>query len=145
MFAVFVCGCGGGGGGGGGGDTTPPTVSNQSVTPASLTPIGGTVTIQATATDDVGVQSVEAVVTGYDPATQATKSTTVALTKGTGNTWSAQHTVAAIVSVPPGVADANGETTYTVAITATDTSGNKSTAVNASFKITGLPPSNPNP
>ncbi|MGC8863135.1 MAG: hypothetical protein ACP5R5_10235 [Armatimonadota bacterium] len=145
MLVAVVCGCGGGGGGGGGGDTTPPTLSGQSVTPSSLTPVGGTVTIQVTATDDVGVQSVTAVITGYNPATQTTGSTTVSLTHGSGNTWSAQHTVAPIITVPPGVADANGETTYTVVITAKDTSGNSSAAANTSFKVTGLPPGNPNP
>ncbi|MCX8052260.1 MAG: hypothetical protein N3B12_00485 [Armatimonadetes bacterium] len=148
-FTIAVCGCGGGGGGGAGGgglqaDTTPPTLQNPSVNPSSVGPTGGSVTIKVTATDNVAVQSVSAVITGYNPATQATGSTTVNMTKGTGNMWSGQHTVPPMLTVPPGVADANGEVTYTVVITATDTSNNKSTA-NTSFKVTGLPPGGPKP
>jgi len=144
LLLVVVSGCGGGGGNGGPPpDTTPPSVTNSSVSPTSLTPTGGAVTIQATATDNVAVQSVSAVITGYNPATQTTGTWTVALTRSSGDTWSKQHTIAAISPVSPGLGDANGETRYTVAVTATDTSGNKSTPANTSFKIIGLPPTIP--
>ena len=59
LIALLFGGCGGGGGGGGGGvsDTTAPTVSITS--PANGATVSGTVSITASASDNVGVSKVE--------------------------------------------------------------------------------------
>ncbi|MCB9652184.1 MAG: S8 family serine peptidase [Deltaproteobacteria bacterium] len=61
------------GGGGGGGDTTPPTVGINS--PANGATVSGSVSVQASATDNVGVTSVELRVDGTTVTTQAPPAT----------------------------------------------------------------------
>ena len=60
----------GGGGGGGGADTTPPTVSLTS--PGTNTTASGTVTLVATASDNVGVVGVSFTVDGAQVGAEAT-------------------------------------------------------------------------
>ena len=64
-------GTGGGGGGGGGGDSTPPTVSIT--TPAADSVLTGTIPLSATATDNVGVASVQFTVDGQTLGGELTK------------------------------------------------------------------------
>lgn len=123
--AALTTGCGGGGGGGGGGgapavDTTPPTISSAGVTPASLAATGGTVTIQAIVSDNVAVSQVSATITKPDGTKQV-----IALS-GSG-TYTGQFTAPLNTT--------GNQQAYSVAVSATDSSGNTTTRPQFSFVV----------
>jgi hypothetical protein len=116
-ISVFA-GCGGGGPPP---VDNPPAVSGASVAPAELRYTGGQVSITATVTDDRGVGSVVAAVTGPGgtPATVA-----MSLTSGRYE----------------GAYDAAGNATiadqaYTVRVTANDNAGQSASSAALSFKV----------
>lgn len=91
----------------------PPQVVTASVTPPTRGPDGGQFTVTAHVTDDVGVASVTAAITGPSPIPNVT------LTLQGGN--AADGTYSGTFTAPP-----NGGTTaqeYQVAVTAKDTAG----------------------
>jgi len=140
---VFACGCGGGGGNGGGGaDTTAPTISGATASPASMGVVDRLpVTIQATVTDNVAVATVTATVPDFDPVTKQFVTKTISLSHSTGNTWSATYTPNTITQIFSSQLIADGDSwayVYAVAITATDSSGNTSQPASTSFKTTGF-------
>jgi hypothetical protein len=91
------------GGGGGGGDTTAPTVSLTA--PSNGATVSGSITLAATASDNVGVSSVQFKVDGVNRGTADTSSPY-------SRTWDTT-----------GVSDGS----HTVSATAVDTSGNTAT------------------
>lgn len=99
-------------------DEDPPVVTDASVTPTQLPKAGGTVTITATVTDDVGVQQVYAEISGSDGSY-----TSVGLAHTTGSTYQGTTTI-------PG----NGteeERSYSIVVFAADAAQNYSEGVGA--------------
>ena len=103
-------------GGGGGGDTTPPTVSVSS--PADGATVSGTVTVSATASDDVAVASVEVRVDG------------VTVTTDTSAPYTASWTTTDSVDGP-----------HTITAVAVDTSGNNATSAEVDVTVDNPAPS----
>jgi endonuclease G len=77
--------------GGGGGDTTPPTAALTS--PAGGAPVSGTVTLTASASDDVGVTSVDFAVDGTVVATATGAPYSVTWTSS--SVWNGPHSITA--------------------------------------------------
>jgi hypothetical protein len=130
MLIAYACGCGGGSSPGPAADTTAPTISAASVTPALptlLAAVGENVAIQATVTDDVGVTSVQATVTKPDSST-ATVTMTASGNNYTG-TW-----------LTAGEAKGAGSS-YTIVVTAKDAANNSRTS--SAMTVTVEPPPNP--
>jgi hypothetical protein len=129
-LAVFlVVGCGGGGGG----SSTPiaaPVISQvRTVLSSGTSSLGGYVTIQAVVTDDTGVASVTATVTGPNGST---KTTTVPLVATELNLFYGVFSAPAIST--------GGPETYTVAVNAKDDSGNSAQVKTATFVVPDCPP-----
>ena len=124
LVALFA-GCGGGGGGGtpppgGGGDVTAPTITGPTVVlPGDWSFLGGNVTIRATVTDAVGVDSVKANVT---PTIGEVSLSRV----GSSSTYQR------VVSIAPNLTVA--AIRYTVAVSAKDVADN-SRSVTITFDI----------
>jgi hypothetical protein len=114
---ALLTGCGGGGGGGGAVDSTAPVVGNPAYN-MQRHPEGGPVDISVNATDESGIKSVEARITGNG------LNRVVAMNSTGGSTYRCTWD-----------APANGTTTdqtYTVTITVTDNIGN---AESRSFNV----------
>ncbi|MHB9036145.1 MAG: hypothetical protein ACYC64_05725 [Armatimonadota bacterium] len=133
VVLATVTGCGGGGGGGTtlGADITPPTISNtNAVLPAGFTFEGGSVTIHADVTDDVGVATVQAAVSKGGLLVQE-----VTLTRASGNTYQA------VVNAPANTSSV--AVACTVVVGASDAAGNASARSTFSFNVpsaSGAPP-----
>ncbi len=116
MLVAFACGCGGGGSSSSV-DSTAPTISAASVSPASpalLQPVGQDVTIQATVTDNVGVSSVTATVT---PPTGSPVAVTMTASGSTyTGTWATASTAKSAGSA------------YSIVVTAKDAANNTATS-----------------
>ena len=111
--AVITTGSGGGGGGGGGGDTTAPTASITA--PASGAIVSGaTVTVSATASDNVGVAGVQFKLDGANLGAEDTAAP-YAVTWNTTTATGGSHTLTAVVR------DAAGNTATSAPITVTVT------------------------
>ncbi len=119
--AALVVGCGGGGGGGAPADNITPTVQVGSYT-RLLPATGGTLTIDATATDNVGIARVEVRITA--PNSQVT--TLVAHPTGRG-----VYTVSYSAPANPGTI----AMVYRFTVFATDTSGNVGSDVEYTFQV----------
>ncbi len=134
---MLAAGCGGGGGGsngGGGGsngggsiDTTAPVISSPSATPDELPPIGGTITIRATVTDNIGVASVTASITKPNNTTVM-----VAMSTSSGSTYTATWRPDFSDLVPSGV--------FKIVIIAKDAAGNTTTSPLLTVRVEGPPP-----
>lgn len=134
---ILAAGCGGGGGGsngggggsngGGGTDTTAPVISSPSATPDELPPIGGTLTIRATVTDNVGVASVTASITKPNNTT-----VTVAMSISSGSIYTATWRPDFSDLVPSGL--------FKIVITARDGAGNTATSPQLTVRVEGPPP-----
>jgi fibronectin type 3 domain-containing protein len=103
----------GSGGGGGGGDTTPPTVSIT--VPQSNATVSGTVNVSATASDNVGVTSLQFELDGkpLGPVDTGTSITSDSYSWNTTTVQNGNHTLTAIAS------DAAGNTTTATTISVT--------------------------
>ena len=133
ILAITLAGCGGGSSGGGEEiDKTPPVITNaQVITPDDFDYPGGTVTVQANVTDNVGVASVTAKI--LDSATSST--TTITLTKSSGTLYSAS------TDINYNHAAAGDDTeTFTFTISASDAAANTATASAGSVTLDpGIP------
>jgi hypothetical protein len=103
-----------GAGGGGGPDTTPPTVTVTA--PASGTTVSGTVTVSATASDNVGVVGVQFKLAGVNLGAEDTTAP-YATTWDTTTATAGTHTLTAVAR------DAAGNTTISAPVTVTVGSG----------------------
>ncbi len=99
-------------------DTTPPTITNVAASP-SIQNLGGTVTITADVTDNVGIARVDAHIVG--PSTDVNLS----MANVAGPSWMAARTFGAAG-------------TYTFTVWAVDTAGNAA-SISGTFSITQTP------
>lgn len=128
-------------------DVTLPVISNPEVTPGSLSPDGGTVTIRATVTDNVGVEQVVADVNANLPPPKGKKGkkgkrrnrprpsavvAQVPLTHVGDNVYEGQYTAPAN--------DTSQPVNYTVTVRAQDPSQNEATAPGGGFTVAAFVP-----
>lgn len=122
-FAIVLPGCGGGGGGSAPG---PITISNTRVVlPAEFSFEGGNVTIQADLVADSGISSVQARITRPD----GSQVPTLTMNSSSGNTYSATY------STPMNVRTDGQAQTYSIVVTASDTSSNSSSSGAFTFQV----------
>jgi hypothetical protein len=99
--------------GSGGGDTTPPTVS------ASVSGTSGTITLNATASDNVGVSSVEFFIDGVSRGTDSTSPYSLAFNSTTLSNGT--HSLTARATDAAGNATASSAVSFSVSNTTADT------------------------
>ncbi|MHB9037478.1 MAG: Ig-like domain-containing protein [Armatimonadota bacterium] len=122
---ALLAGCGGGGrtsGLGGASDGNAPAITSTSAT-SPKTSAGGPVTIKSTATDDIGVTSVTAVVTKPD----GSNSVAFTMNAGANNTYTYNY------DAPQNYTPL--DQTYSVTVTARDSAGNTATSSAFTFLV----------